>query len=885
MQDTILTFLFTDIEGSTRLWEREPARMPLAMARHDALARSAVEERGGRVVKTTGDGVHAVFERPLDALEAALALQRALAEPESTAGLALRVRCGLHAGSVERRDGDYYGTAVNRAARLAAAAHGGQVLLSQAVAERLEGALPARVALRDLGNVRLRDLSRPVRVFQAEHPGLRARFPALRSLEETPNNLPHSLASFVGRERELAELRGLLAGARLVTVTGMGGMGKTRLALQLAAEAADAFADGVWWVELAPLHDGRRVAAALAGVLGVQEEPGAGIEAAIEGHVRDRVLLVVLDNCEHVLEACAALARRLLGAGARLRVLATSREPLRIAGEAAYPVLGLPVPGPLAAEPGAVDAYDAVRLFAERARAASPAFALAPDNAAQVAAICHRLDGIPLAIELAAARVRALPVAEIAVRMKDRFRLLTGGERGVLPRQRTLRALIDWSYELLSAPEQAMLRQLSVFAGGCTLEAVEAVCAAQPGEDAADLLGRLVEKSLVQPEEDRGRYRLLETVREYAQERLEAGGEAAGARARHLAHFLALAEAAQPHLMGPEQARWHARLDEERENLLAAHAASREAAGGAEPGLRLASAMKFYWINRGLLALGHGAIEESLARGGQIGERARLRGLFHAGQLLHLMGRYAEARTRLEEALALARALGHPRGIASVLQPLGMAAIAVGERAFARACLDEALVLAQAEGEKRQLAGALGAMAQLERIEERPQRAHGLYREAVRLLREIGDEEAAAIGLLNLAMVEIGQRRGEAAAAMLLEVLAVAQATGSRPIGQSALEACAGLAGLRGDWGRCAWFYGAAEAQARATRMRRDIADEAFLAPWLGGARSALGPAAFGEAEDAGRAVAFAEALGQAPAWLRAPDAATPPAALPATSR
>ncbi|HEX3098599.1 MAG TPA: adenylate/guanylate cyclase domain-containing protein, partial [Usitatibacter sp.] len=355
------TFLFTDIESSTRLWEEEPERMREAMAGHDALAREAVLTHGGQVVKMTGDGLHAVFEDALDALHASVQLQTGLAELERACGIPIRARCGMHAGAFERRDGDYYGTAVNRAARIMSSAHGGQVLLSQAVGDLVGRRLPAGIGLRDLGSARLRDLARAERLYQVVAPLLRTEFPPLRSLEGTPNNLPHALSSFVGRARELAEVRELLRGTRLLTVTGMGGLGKTRLALHAAAEEMDGYADGVWLVELASLHDPRRVAQSAASALGVKEEPGRPVLEALERHVRGRQMLLVLDNCEHLLETSAELAHKLLTAGAGLRILATSREPLRVAGEVQYGIGGMVVP-PAGVEAGAaIAASEAVR--------------------------------------------------------------------------------------------------------------------------------------------------------------------------------------------------------------------------------------------------------------------------------------------------------------------------------------------------------------------------------------------------------------------------------------------------------------------------------------------------------------------------------------------
>ena len=868
-----LTFLFTDIEGSTRLWEQQPELMRPALARHDALARATVGNHRGSVVKMSGDGMHAVFADAHAALEAALAFQQAIGALAQTAGLALPVRCGLHAGVVERRDNDFFGGPVNRAARIMSAAHGGQVLLSQVVADLVRGRGPEGVTLRDLGVVRLRDLASPERVFQALHPRLRSSFPPLRSLESTPNNLSQQLTSFIGRESELAEIRNLLATTRLLTLHGAGGIGKTRLSLQTAADLLDEFEDGVWFVDLAPLLDARLVAPALASVLALRDEAGSSVQQILARHVSSRQLLIVLDNCEHVVQACAELARELLRASAGLKILATSREPLHIAGETTYPVptLALPV-----AHGDAVPdwtQFAAMRLFVERAAAVQPAFRLTEENTAAIADICRRLDGIPLAIELAAARVRSLPVDRISERLADRFRLLTVGDRTALPRQQTLRTLIDWSWDLITAAERMLLRRLAVFAGGWTLEAAEAVGAG--GEldpaDILDVLSQLVEKSLVTIEAEGGRYGLLQTVREYALERLVKSGEESATRSRHLAHFLAFAEGARPRLIGPDQGAWLAKVDRERENLLGAHAWCDHAEAGAELGLRLAGAVKLYWFNRGLLGLGYRITLEALARpGAQQRNFVRCRGLTDAGQFGFFMGRYGEVLGLLEESLAIARELGDRARIVGVLQPLGMAYLGAGNLGAARLHLEQAVGLAQELGDKRELAGALNALAQLNRAENALDLAAPLYQSVVALARELGDRESIAIGLLNLAMVSIGSGAAASARTMLSEVLAITAEIGSKPAAQSALEVAAGLAVTRGEAGRGAEFFGAAEAIAAQTGLKRDPTDESFLAPLMASAEQALGGEGFAAACAAGRARTFMQSVADVRAWLAA---------------
>jgi predicted ATPase/class 3 adenylate cyclase len=873
-QPAVTTFLFTDIEGSTRLWEQEPERMRVALAHHDTLAKTAVTARHGHVVKSTGDGIHAVFGDPLDAVTAAIDMQLALAQPDNAAGIALRIRCGIHAGVVEQRDIDYFGSAVNQAARIMSVAHGSQVLMSEPVAQLISARLPVRVTLRDLGSARLRDIGQPVRIFQVVHPDLRQDFPPLRALEATPNNLPQQVTSFVGRARDVDELASLLRKNRLVTVVGTGGLGKTRLSLQVAAGMLDDFPDGIWFVELAPLADPRLVAQAVATVLGVKEESGRSMSESLVRHCADRKLLLILDNCEHLLAACADLASQLLQGAPELRILASSRERLNVRGETTYSLAPLSVPDVATrASLETLVQSDAVRLFIERAAAAQPSFRVTEQNAGRVVEICSRLDGIPLAIELAAARTRAVSIDVIAARLDDRFRLLTGGDRAALPRQQTLRALIDWSYELLSNAERTVFRRLAVFAGGFTLDSAEAVTPndAVDRGDVLDLLAHLVEKSLVMLDPNSERYGMLETVREYAVDRLGSAAEAREARNRHLRYYVALIEAAMPQFFGAEQGRWLARIDRERENLLAAHGWCAHADDGVELGLRLV-AMKFYWINRGLPGLGYRLGAEALARTRNDDRSVlRCRALFETGQMACYMGRYREGKAYLEESLAIARALGNTERIAGALQPLAMACLGEGDADAARRHLEEALDLVRATGDRHDLAAALNAMAQLHRTQNELDAAIPLYEQVLVLAREAGDRETTAIALLNLAMASIGHDAEDRVPAMLLEVLDIAADIGSKPAAQSVVEVSAGLSASRGDFARAATLFGVAEANAARTGLHRDPADEAFLAPLMAQAREALGAERFSTAERAGRALGDAEALDEVRACLSDP--------------
>jgi len=599
--------LFADIEDGVRLWEADGDAMAAVSARYDHLVRGRVEGCGGRVFKVVGEACRAVFADPVAALLSAVAIQRAAGAEPWASGLPVRVRVALHCGACAECDGDYVGPVVNRAARLLDIGHGGQVLVTAAAYALLADRLPAGIGLRDLGEQRLRDLGRAERVFQVTGPGLAEGFGVLRSLDDPAlrHNLPSQATSFVGRAAELAELRALVSGgSRLVTIAGPGGIGKSRLALQVAADALDGTGDGVWLAELASVAEPGLVARATAAALKVSEAPGRPVLDTLIGAIGDRDLLLVLDNAEHLLGAVAELAGAVIRSCPRVSLLVTSREPLGISGEHVFRVPGLAVPPAGLTAPDRLAAFESVQLFAEHAALRRRGFVIDEASAAAVAAICVRLDGIPLALELAAARLGSLSAAEINARLDQRFSLLTTGNRAALPRHKTLRALIDWSYDLLSPAEQVVFGRLSVFAGGWTLDAAEAVAC---GGDVADwqvldLLAALVGKSLVQAEVTGGptRYRLLETIRHYAAERLalQAGPGQHDTYAAHRDHYLALAETAVAHLTGPDQGSWLDRLDADQANLRRAGEQAVAAPDGTALVLRLGVALHRYSIAR-----------------------------------------------------------------------------------------------------------------------------------------------------------------------------------------------------------------------------------------------------------------------------------------------
>jgi predicted ATPase/class 3 adenylate cyclase len=702
-----VTFLFTDVEGSTRLQERHPEAYRSAIDRHHAILSGAVERHCGSVFETVGDAVYAAFASPRDAVAAALSAQLELHEASCGEAGPLRVRMGLHTGEVERRGDHYLGAALYRCARLTDAAHGGQVLLSAATAELVREALPADAGLRALGEHRLKDLQRPERVFQLVAPGLAADFPALRTLESFPNNLPVQPTPLIGRAREVATARGLLQhpDTRMLTLTGPGGVGKTRLGLQIAADALREFPDGTFVVDLAAVISADVVIPSIAKTLRVQEAVDRPIPDSLKDYLHDRRLLLVLDNFEHVLAAAVQVAD-LLSACPRVKALVTSRAALHLRGERQFPVPPLALPDRSRREPlDQLMRYEAIQLFVQRAQAAKPEFAGSDQNAHAIAEICHRLDGLPLALELAAARVNVFPPDALLERLDRRLSVLTSGPRDLPARQQTLRHAIAWSYDLLSPDEQMLFRRLGVFAGGCTPTAAGAVVGGgepDPALAVIDGIASLVDKSLLRQEDRAGElcFRMLETIREYALECLSATGEAERLQQAHAAYYLAFAERAEPGLLGGwRQAEWLDRLTEDQDNLRAALAWFARH-GPAEDGLRLAAALRRFWRARGNLTEGREHMAALLALpAAEPRGRARAKALHAAGLFASGQGDYVEARRSLEESLDIYRRLGDAHGIGWALVALGILARYEGDHVAAKSRLEESLALVTQVGD------------------------------------------------------------------------------------------------------------------------------------------------------------------------------------------
>ncbi|MGQ0549733.1 MAG: tetratricopeptide repeat protein [Armatimonadota bacterium] len=826
-----VTFFFTDIEGSTRLLQQlGDAGYADVLAEHRRMLRAAFKAEGGHEIETQGDGFLFAFQSARGAVLAALAAQRALTTHPWPKDASLRVRMGLHAGGAVVAAEGYIGLDVHRAARICAAGHGGQILMSEGTRDLIGPELPEDAGLRDLGLHRLKDLQQPERVFQLVHPDLPATFPPLQSLDSLPNNLPRQLTSFVGREREMAEVRGLLFTTPLLTLTGPGGGGKTRLALQTAAELLQEFADGAWLVDLAALSDATLVAQTVASSLRVREQPGRSVLTTLTEYLRPKQLLLVLDNCEHLVAGCAEVAAALLRACPRLRILVTSREALRVGGELVWPVPSLSTPDP--ERPPAADIltrFEASRLFVERALAVNREFSVA--GTAAVAQICRRLDGIPLAIELAAARTNVLTVEQIAARLDDRFHLLTAGSRTAPPRHQTLQAAIDWSHDLLAESERVMLRRLSVFAGGFTLEGAEAVCAWEGVRefDVLDLLSQLVDKSLLLVEQ-RGtelRYRLLETIRQYAEERLRASGDEAVLRARHRDWFLRLAEQAEPAVRGPEQAAWLERLDADHDNLRMALEFCM--AEGGENGLRLAAALWPFWEIRGHMAEGRRRLTAALSvAGAMVQSPSGAKALTAAGVLAYRQGDHTAARGFLEQSLAISRTAGDSAGVAMSLNSLGNVARDEGDFAAAASFYKESLAIRRALDDKRGVAYTLNNLGNVVRAQGDYASARALFEEALASLRPLGDRHAIGAVLGNLGFTAWEQGDHAASRAFQEEALEIYRVLGDKPGIGNTLSYLGLVASAQGDHASARVLF------EESVTIRREVGDRRGLAYTLG---------------------------------------------------
>jgi predicted ATPase/class 3 adenylate cyclase len=869
-----VSFLFTDIVGSTRLWEKFPAQMGAALARHDALIRTAVEAHGGHVFKRVGDASYAAFRAPRDSLAAAIDAQRSMAAENWSDIGSLAVRMGIHVGAAEFRDGDYFGATLNRASRIESAAHGGQILLSRVAVELLEDEALDAISFKSLGNHRLRNLDRPEHLFQVVVSDLQDSFPPPRSLEALPNNLPVQTTSFVGREKELEEIKRLLGNTRLLTLMGTGGTGKTRLALEAGSRFIPEFRDGVWLVELALIDEPERVVEAIAAAVGVREEPDQPLRAALVDFLRGKEILLLLDNCEHLVAIIVTVGAEFLRSCPRLKILATSRHSLGISGESTFFVPPLQVlevqtedfVGPDFARH--LLQFEAVKLFVARAVAVNPDFVITSANAPAVAEICSRLDGIPLAIELAAARVKLLSVEQIASRLDDRFRLLRGGQRDGPPHQQTLQALIDWSHDLLSEKERVAFRRMGAFGGGRSLEALEAVCAGDGIEESEvlDLLEQLVDKSLISVERDAAgttRYTMIESVWHYSRDKLESSGEAPAVRERHLNYFLGFAEEASPHLEGPDQKVWLDRCQSDFFNFRFAVEWTVKSQRP-EAGLRLLTALYRVIEVRGYLAEAWDLAMRLLALPDEsVSPKHRADGRIAIGRFAWAADRYADARKFYTEAQQIYETIGDERGSALAEMLLGFLDRGDGNLERAEKRFERALQGGRKLQEAYIEAGCLSGLGSIAIDRGDFVLARQLKEKSLAIYRRLGDHWIIGLILGGATTVAIAQNDFSGAESALAEWTQITRELGNRWTLPDVLEGYANLALAANQPERAARLFGTAEATREHLGGQLSASEKAQHEASLATLRQMLPESKLRAALEAGRLVSPWDAIEQ----------------------
>lgn len=861
-----VTFLLTDVERSTRQWQADHEAALAAHLRHDAILMEVVRSYGGTLVSDQGEGDSAfvVFERPSQALDCAAEMQRAFQEEEWPGQLAFRVRMGIHTGEAAIHEGNYHGVQVNLCGRIRSLAWGGQVLLSSASAELVEPHLAAGTTLRSLGRHVIKDFDGEHEVFQLCAPGLEDGFPPLRSATHM-HNLPLQLTSFVGRQQEVTQTKNLLGACRVLTLLGSGGCGKSRLAVEVGGGLVPDFVDGVWWVELAPVSNPDLVPHAVAAAIGIREDGSRSIAEAVIDYFTGKKALLLLDNCEHLIEASTRLVTDVLLSSPGTKVLATSREPLGMVGETTWVVPSLAVPAPGNADEGQVESSDAVRLFIERARQVDPDFRLTPDNSMAVAQICTRLDGIPLAIELAAARLRAFSPQQVANGLDDRFNLLTGGPRTVLPRQQTLRALIDWSYDLLDGPEKTLLHRLSVFPATFGLAAVQEVCG-EEGEDVLSTLVQLLDRSLVASDDSFGtrRYRLLETIREYGSARLAETGGSASSRDRLLAWCSGVvgewwAGGRKPLELDP--------MEVEHDNIRAALAWS---ADGGDPGagLQLVGRLWRFWYIRGYLTEGRTWVDTLLEAASGADDSIRADAMHCGGILCYRLGDYDEAERFHQGSLRLRRSSGDKTGIAASLNNLGLIALERRDFREAKELFQGCLDLRRELGDESGLASPLNNLGLVADALNDFKGAREAYEQSLSLQRRFEDDWGIGLVLDNLGQLEQKHGNFGVALELHLEALDLWRLIGDDVSVADCLERLAGVAAAGGDSESAAVLFGAAEVIRETSGSPVGSRDREHYEGDISRARSGLDEAAFEAAWERGRSMDI-EAAGRLAAKVR----------------
>lgn len=912
-----VSFLFTDIEGSTKLAQQFPEAMPALLARHHEIMHQAIQAHHGYVFQLVGDSFAVSFHSAIDALNAALEAQRGL-QTETWTPAPIRVRMGIHTGAAELLEGGekeikytaYAAIALSQ--RIMSVGHGGQILLSQTAQDLVRDRLPAQAELRDMGECRLKDVAELQRLYQIVVPDLLSEFAPLNTLETFTNNLPTQLTSFIGRQDEINKVTELLAEHRMVTPTGSGGCGKTRLAIEVANHVQTTFTDGIWFVELAPIADPALVPQTVITTLNLRQDSVRSGLQVLTDYLRPRNTLLILDNCEHLIESCAQLCEALLRGCPKLKIVATSREALGIGGETPYRVPSLKSADPEHLPPlEKLGAMDSVRLFLDRAANAKSDFRLTQENARFVAQICYRLDGIPLAIELAAARVKVLSPEQIAARLDDRFRLLTGGSRTALPRQQTLRAMIDWSYSLLPGAEKVLFRRLAVFVGGWTLEAAEQVCADERDSiEILDLLTRLVDKSLVITEEVAGetRYSRLETIRQYSTEKFLETDEIETIRNRHLAFYAKFAQEGERQLQGRDELLWGHRLAAELDNLRAAMEWG--LTQDPDAALAIASRLDLFWVPKGYLAESHRWLRRGLDKTTAITpEQQTLRA--HALRALAYAevgsGNNARANRIAQEAIALLRAGTDKSELAYTLLISSFPLSLLAQHAEAKATLEQSLALARAEKNAYVAASALGYLARLTvessgdiqqaqhyadeslRVSEEAgirsiagkayemkgriavqrgeyDRARAFFEQSIRIFQELGTTFEVLIEKSNLAHLERQIGNGQGAFELYRETIVAFRDAGQLGAVAHQLECFGFLALAQNEYERALELFAAASALREKSDTSMTPDEQVYFDAQLKTVSDKLDEAIFKKAWETGRgmnmerAIAFASA-------------------------
>lgn len=778
-----IAFLFTDIEGSTKLSQEFPDTIHSELEKHHSIMKRAIESNRGFIFEIIGDGFCSAFENAGNAVRAAVAAQLELA-CEKWNDVKIKVRMGIHSGDVEWNGNNYIGyITLASTARITSAAYGEQILISKNAFDlfNLDNTFRDKISFRDLGERRLKDLINPIRVYQVLSDGLRKDFPPLKTPDARPSNLPVQLTGFIGRIEEIEQIKNLLLRSHLITITGMGGTGKTRLALQVGFDVIDHFENGVWLAELAALSETSLLAETIIKIFGLMEEPNKSQEDTLCDFLKNKELLLILDNCEHLVHTCADLAEKLLISCPRLRIITTSREALKCRGEQLFPVVGMSVPPNVEMTPEKIIEYESIKLFIGRATSVNPKFSISNDNVAAIAGICSQLDGVPLAIELAAAKIRFLSVEKIYERLDDRFNLLTKGNRTSLPRQQTLRALIDWSYDLLSEQERILWRRTTVFNGGWTLDAAEVICPDVISEkrDVLDLLSQLIEKSIVIFDEDKERYNMTETIRQYGEEKFAESENREITEKKYLKYYMDLAETAAPKLRSSEMEIWMRKLDVENGNLKKSLHLSLEY-GEYENGIRLVGALVNFWTAQGLFSSGVHLLNIFLEKAAGVPDSLRAKALYISGMLLMLHGEFEKSRKHTEDSLKIYRRTEDKKGIALCLNILASDASEQGRYEDATRLYEESLLIRRESGDERGVILTLNNLGNVKFNQGEFRTAKKFIEESLEYYRNAGDKRIIANTLANLANVLCGLEENENATKLIEEALQMQRETGDK---------------------------------------------------------------------------------------------------------